>query len=191
MKNKTAPRVTNPINAFTRFFKGYVDFKSPAKRSEYWWWVLDQVIIYTVMVIAAGVLLGIGMSTSTTAEGSLYFFAIIGIIGLVVIWALATIVPNYALRWRRYTDTGLPGWLSLLPVILSAMANASNINVVTQQLNALRYGATNAALNTSVQRSDFTIIILALSAGASIFNFIVMLLNSNTFRNTNDNNDTE
>lgn len=186
MKNKTAPRVTNPLNAFTRFFKGYVDFKSPATRSEYWWWVLDQSIIYIIAVIAMITCLIVGMNTSKTAEGSPYFFAIIGIIVLLLIWVLATFIPGYALRWRRYVDTGLPGWLSLLPVILSAAANASNINVVTQQLNAFRYGGTAAAANVLPQRSDITLVLLALSAGVSIFNFIVMLLNSNTFRETNN-----
>jgi uncharacterized membrane protein YhaH (DUF805 family) len=74
----------------------YVDFKGRARRSEYWWFVLFNVIV--------GIVAGI-------------IDAIIGtqIIGYLA--SLALLLPNIAVGIRRLHDTSRVGWWILIGII--------------------------------------------------------------------------
>ena len=98
------------MNAFQEYFvetltMRYADFNGRARRSEYWFFALFQTLIVVALCIILGI---IGYKT----EGdSIIFFIIIGIL---VLFILATIIPNLALIVRRLHDTNKTGWLLLL-----------------------------------------------------------------------------
>ncbi|MBN9283866.1 MULTISPECIES: DUF805 domain-containing protein [Flavobacterium] len=88
------------------FIENYINFSGRARRSEYWYYVLGNFIIivplYIVFIIAI----------VTGSE------ALIGISGfLLVAFALATIIPSFAVAVRRLHDTNKSGWTYLLALI--------------------------------------------------------------------------
>jgi uncharacterized membrane protein YhaH (DUF805 family) len=110
--------------AVRRFFKKYATFSGRASRSEYWWWTLVSVGVSIIV----NIIIGAGAS-ATPASSSLGSTpapgpgAIVGYI-LLVIWALATVVPSLALTVRRLHDVNMSGWLVLLGLVpfLGALA---------------------------------------------------------------------
>lgn len=110
--------------AVKRFFKKYATFSGRASRSEYWWWTLVSVAVSIVL----NIIIGAGAAATTTASSlsstpALGPGAIVGYI-LLVIWALATIVPSLALVVRRLHDGNFSGWLLLIVLVpfLGALA---------------------------------------------------------------------
>ncbi|BAO56639.1 DUF805 domain-containing protein [Nonlabens marinus] len=86
-------------------FNKYADFSGRARRSEYWYFqlfnVLAVMVIY-VPIIAFGV-----------ADSNLVFGPAI----LLVLYLLATIIPSLAVAVRRLHDTGRSGWFYLINFI--------------------------------------------------------------------------
>jgi uncharacterized membrane protein YhaH (DUF805 family) len=114
--------------AIVRFFRKYATFSGRASRSEYWWWVLTNVIVSSVLSLFAradgeswgGVSLWpmpyvvwgapFGQNTIVTS--------VAGAIALV--YSLGTLLPSLAVIWRRLHDTDRSGawfFLILIPVI--------------------------------------------------------------------------
>jgi uncharacterized membrane protein YhaH (DUF805 family) len=83
--------------AFLRFWTKYAVFTGRASRSEYWWWTLAFTIIYIAFLIVEAVL-----------EKNSAAYLAVSIVFLV--YALASIVPSYALLVRRLHDANLSGW---------------------------------------------------------------------------------
>ena len=77
--------------AFVTCLKKYADFSGRATRSEYWWFVLCEVLI-----------LGIASPISDTLPG---------------LFALALVLPALAVGARRLHDTGRSGWWLLLMLV--------------------------------------------------------------------------
>lgn len=99
--------------AVRRFFAKYAVFAGRASRSEFWWWFLANLIVSAVLSLVGDI--GGGASGPHGPTG--LYLAMNGVLGL---WALATLVPNFALAWRRLHDTNRSGWwwlLNLIPVI--------------------------------------------------------------------------
>jgi uncharacterized membrane protein YhaH (DUF805 family) len=69
-------------------FKKYADFSGCASRSEYWWW--------TLFVAAVGLVLQFTLPLAY------------------ILFALAVIVPGFAVTIRRLHDTGRSGWWWLI-----------------------------------------------------------------------------
>ena len=76
------------VSAFTK----YAVFSGRARRAEFWYFQLFNAITVTSMFFIA-----------------LLFDAGDAFAGLLVLYWLATIVPRYALIWRRLQDTGRSG----------------------------------------------------------------------------------
>ena len=77
--------------AFVTCLRKYADFSGRATRSEYWWFVLCEVLI-----------LGIASLISDTLPG---------------LFALALVLPALAVGARRLHDTGRSGWWLLLMLV--------------------------------------------------------------------------
>jgi uncharacterized membrane protein YhaH (DUF805 family) len=109
--------------AIRRFFKKYATFSGRASRSEYWWWTLVSVAVSIIL----NIIIGAGAAASTSASSLTAQTpgpgATFGTI-LIVIWALATIVPSLALTVRRLHDVNMSGWLVLIGLVpfLGALA---------------------------------------------------------------------
>lgn len=76
----------------------YTKFDGRARRAEFWWFVLANLIVYVVLAILAG------------AVSAIFWV-------LYVAYALAMIVPSIAVAIRRLHDTGKTGWLLLISFI--------------------------------------------------------------------------
>lgn len=86
---------------YLEVLKKYVEFKGRARRKEYWFFMLFNVIISFVLGVIDGV---IGMD--------------IGILG--AIYSLGVFLPSLAVTVRRLHDTDRSGWwilIGLIPLI--------------------------------------------------------------------------
>ena len=88
-------------------FVKYADFQTRSTRSEFWWFVLANLIVIFAINILGGMLAGI-----LDAPGIM-----IGASAIMVIYALASFIPNLALTVRRLHDTNRSGWFILLGLI--------------------------------------------------------------------------
>jgi uncharacterized membrane protein YhaH (DUF805 family) len=100
------------VPALKRGFQKYATFSGRASRSEYWYWVLANLIVYLVLY---GLTIGLGLAT----RGSSNDFGPGGVAPLVllIVWIFGTIVPNIAIAVRRLHDAGYSGLYYLLSFI--------------------------------------------------------------------------
>lgn len=90
-------------DAFRQYFNRYIQFSGRSNRGEFWFWQLDNILISLALGFVDGLVFG-GNSA--------------GILG--GLWALATIIPGFALSARRLHDIDKSGWwllLSLIPLV--------------------------------------------------------------------------
>ncbi|MBC6994876.1 DUF805 domain-containing protein [Neolewinella lacunae] len=86
----------------------YAEFTGRSRRSEYWYFVLGNLLVYLALA-AVGTLLGALVGGGETA-----MFLMIGLIGL---FGLAIFVPSLAVAIRRLHDTGRSGWWYLIVLV--------------------------------------------------------------------------
>ena len=87
-------------------FENYYNFKGRARRSEYWYFALMNIIILIVAAVLDNVL---GLTFGVLPYGYLY-----------VAFALAVFIPGLAVAVRRLHDVGKSGWfyfIVLIPLI--------------------------------------------------------------------------
>ena len=101
------------IEAYKKFWKGYVDFEGRSTRSDYWFAYLANMLT----VIAFYVLLGVFGGISSATESS--FFAVISFIILFIFFAfgVAAILPGLAVTVRRLRDAGYNWPYIFIPLI--------------------------------------------------------------------------
>ena len=88
--------------AVRNFFTHYADFSGRATRSEYWYVVLFTLIVEMAISIVFGL---ISPEITSVVSG---------------IYALATLIPNFAIVWRRLHDIGRSGgwyFIGLVPLV--------------------------------------------------------------------------
>lgn len=88
----------------------YANFDGRARRSEFWYYNLMNMIIIIALEIVIGVLVAI---TESPVIGML-----LGL--LVLIFVLGTFIPSIAVMVRRLHDVGKSGWwyfISLIPIV--------------------------------------------------------------------------
>jgi uncharacterized membrane protein YhaH (DUF805 family) len=94
--------------ALKAFWSNYSNFKSRARRSEYWF--IQLFLVLTNLAVAAiDLALMDGDVDRFIANGGG------GIVGL--IWILATLVPAIAVLIRRLHDTNRSGWWALIGLL--------------------------------------------------------------------------
>jgi uncharacterized membrane protein YhaH (DUF805 family) len=89
--------------AVTTCMSKYATFSGRARRSEYWWFVVFEIV---VLLLALGLDNVLHTTVNGGGVGWVYFVAV-----------LALVIPNIAVTVRRLHDTGRSGWwwfLSLL-----------------------------------------------------------------------------
>ncbi len=88
----------------------YADFTGRSRRTEYWMFVLFQLLVYGALFVLFFGLLGTAFTMNNQSGAAA---GIIGFIGLMlvgfVIW-LALLVPSLAVTVRRLHDTNRSGW---------------------------------------------------------------------------------
>lgn len=86
------------FNYYLEVLKKYAQFDGRARRSEYWYYTLVNLIITLVLTFG--------------------FQSIVGLSGLLIIknvYSLATLIPSIAVGIRRMHDVGKSGWYILIP----------------------------------------------------------------------------
>jgi uncharacterized membrane protein YhaH (DUF805 family) len=94
------------MNYYVDVLRKYAVFGGRARRKEYWYFFLFNIIITIVLAVVDGV------------TGTLSPEAGIGLLG--GIYALVVLIPAIAVAVRRLHDTGRSGWwllISLIPLI--------------------------------------------------------------------------
>ena len=90
------------IEAYKKFWKGYVDFEGRSTRSDYWFVYLVNVLITFAYFLLQAVFGGIAGATDSS------FLAVISLILLLIFFAfgVAAILPGLAVTVRRLRDAG-------------------------------------------------------------------------------------
>ena len=98
------PPLPNPLISYWKkvVLENYTNFTGRARRAEFWWYFLANLII-SVMLNIIDAVIGLGMGGG------------IGVLGL--IYALAVLIPGLAVGVRRLHDTDKSGWWLLLAFI--------------------------------------------------------------------------
>ena len=93
------PALPNPLISYWKrvVLEKYADFTGRARRSEYWWFTLTNIIAVFVLLLL-------------TAIADIFWV-------LYVIYALALIVPSIAVTIRRLHDTDRSGWWILIALV--------------------------------------------------------------------------
>ena len=90
------------IEAYKKFWEGYVDFEGRSTRSDYWFAYLVNALITWGLYIVVAVFGGIASATDSTV---LAIFSLI--LGLIMfIYAVAAFLPGLAVTVRRLRDAG-------------------------------------------------------------------------------------
>ena len=90
-------------------YKRYADFSGRSRRKEYWMFTLFILIVYVVLWVLGG---GMSEMADPYAEPEFNIWMIV-----LVIFALATIIPGLAVQVRRFHDQDKSGWFVLLGFI--------------------------------------------------------------------------
>ncbi len=101
-----------PQEALRRFVAKYAVFHGRASRSEFWW----ACVLNIVVLLAAGVAAEMadalaGPSTSPPSAADTVIRAVL------VLYAVAALLPSISVLVRRLHDANLSGWWSLLTLI--------------------------------------------------------------------------
>ncbi len=90
------------IEAYKKFWKGYVDFEGRSTRSDYWFVYLVNVLITFAYFLLQAVFGGLVAVTESS------FLAVISLILLLIFFAygIAAFLPSIAITVRRLRDAG-------------------------------------------------------------------------------------
>lgn len=102
------------MNSYTKYWKGYTDFKGRSSRQDFW------VPILINLAVSVGLLVAVVCSTMTVVVSNLLSSTVFCLFaGLLVGWKLARLVPDAAVIVRRTHDVGLTGWIGVVIYIAS------------------------------------------------------------------------
>ena len=90
------------IEAYKKFWKGYVDFEGRSTRSDYWFVVLASFLLIMALYIAAIIFAVAGRNQPGSLPNIIAYIFLI----LIILYAFATILPSLAIQVRRLRDAG-------------------------------------------------------------------------------------
>ena len=101
------------IEAYKKFWKGYVDFTGRSTPSDYWFAYLAHVLITFAYFLLQAVFGGLAAATDSS------FLAVISLILLLIFFAygIAACLPGIALTVRRLRDAGYNWPYIFIPLI--------------------------------------------------------------------------
>lgn len=85
------------MNYYVKVLQNYVNFEGRARRSEYWYFFLFNIIISIALSVVGAI-----MKSPISMLSNIY--------------ALATLLPSIAVAIRRMHDVGKSGWFCLIPI---------------------------------------------------------------------------
>ena len=90
------------IEAYKKFWKGYVDFEGRSTRSDYWFVVLANFLLIMALYISAIIFAVAGRNQPGSLPNIIAYIFLI----LIILYAFATILPSLAIQVRRLRDAG-------------------------------------------------------------------------------------
>ena len=101
------------IEAYKKFWKGYVDFEGCSTRSDYWFAYLANMLTVVAFYVLLAVFGGIAGATDSS------FLAVISLILLLIFFAygVAAVLPGIAVTVRRLRDAGYHWAYIFIPLI--------------------------------------------------------------------------
>ena len=101
------------IEAYKKFWKGYVDFEGRSTRSDYWFAYLANMLTVITFYVLLAIFGGIASATESS------FLAVISLILLLIFFAygVAAVLPGIALTVRRLRDAGYNWPYIFIPLI--------------------------------------------------------------------------
>ena len=101
------------IEAYKKFWKGYVDFEGRSTRSDYWFAYLANMLTVVAFYVLLAVFGGIAGATDSS------FLAVISLILLLIFFAygIAACLPGIAVTVRRLRDAGYHWAYIFIPLI--------------------------------------------------------------------------
>lgn len=87
------------IDAYKKFWKGYVDFTGRSTRPEYWWPILCHFLVM-ILILCTALLIETVLNSETGGALSTAFA------GLMVVYYIAILLPSLAIQVRRLRDGG-------------------------------------------------------------------------------------
>ena len=96
------------MNYYLKVLQNYANFNDRARRSEFWYFVLFNVVISIVLGLIGGLI-------KTSILGNIY--------------SLAILIPAIAVGVRRMHDVGKSGWCLLIPIYNIVLATIEGQNV--------------------------------------------------------------
>ena len=93
------PQLPNPLISYWKenVLENYANFEGRARRAQFWWFYLANVIINVVLSV-------LGQAT--------FLFTVVGFI-----YGLAVLIPGIAVGIRRLHDTNKSGWWLLIALV--------------------------------------------------------------------------
>ena len=88
---------------YLKVLKNYAVFEGRASRTEYWFFILFNIIISIILLVIEN-----SLGIATSAADSFSF----GVISIIYAWAV--LIPSIAVSIRRLHDSDLRGWWMLL-----------------------------------------------------------------------------
>lgn len=85
------------INYYLSVLKNYAVFEGRARRSEYWYFTLANIIVSVILTFV------------DSSMGLITF-------GVSTVYSLAVLLPSLAVAVRRMHDIGKSGWFILIPI---------------------------------------------------------------------------
>jgi uncharacterized membrane protein YhaH (DUF805 family) len=95
------------MNYYLKVIQNYATFSGRARRSEYWYFVLFNLIFSIVLAIVAAVIRFPLLST---------------------LYSLAVLLPSIAVAVRRMHDVGKSGWFILIPIYNLILCCTNGVN---------------------------------------------------------------
>ena len=108
--------------AIKSVFSKYATFSGRARRSEYWFFFIFNLLVSFLLLIIDRLLIKVGCPFPIIYKGVS--------IGLVTIWALAVLIPSIAVTVRRLHDTGKSGWLYLPMFLLNIFSILADVRLL-------------------------------------------------------------
>ena len=165
------PMKVDFLTAIQRGFKGFVDFRGAATRSEYWYWTLFTLLLGLVLSVVEGII----WPPEPTGEtfGELLVALSTQVTPLTTPATILLFLPNLAITARRFHDAGFSAkWLFLLLLPLAvAFAGAVTLAEMGITPEYLPYEALAPIV-------ILLGLILLLIVGISIFYLIICVLPS-------------
>lgn len=101
----TSTPQAGPLGYWLGCFRKYATFTGRARRAEYWWYQLFNLILYAIV-------LGVGFGLDSAMNGSGVLPGV-----LIFVYLAGVLLPTLAVTTRRLHDAGMTGWFQLLGFI--------------------------------------------------------------------------